>query len=232
MTHPDWPLVDLRLVTGDVALRPMTEHDLGGLADVLPDDVEQDPSLPTYAGRDGLGRDGLGRGGLGRAGLGRDARPDRGTRLHQAYWHSLGTWRPESWNLPMTVAVDGQVVGVQTLEANEFAARRTVDTSSWLVTEARGRGIGRRMRLAVLALAFDGLGAEVAETSAWHDNAPSLGVSRSLGYVDNGTYRHADRGRVDEMRRMRLTRDAWRQHSPADLHIDGLAPCRPFFGIG
>jgi RimJ/RimL family protein N-acetyltransferase len=222
MSDPYWPLVDLRLVTGDMVLRPMTEPDLGRLADLLPDDVEQDPSLPTYAGRDGLGGDGLRR----------DGRPDRGTRLHQAYWRSLGTSRPESWNLPMTVTVGGHVVGVQTLEANEFAVRRTVDTSSWLVTEARGRGIGRRMRLAVLALAFDRLGAEVAETSAWHDNAPSLGVSRSLGYVDNGIYLHADHGRVDEMHRMRLTRDVWRLRSLADVSIDGLEPCRPFFGIG
>jgi RimJ/RimL family protein N-acetyltransferase len=232
MSDPYWPLVDLRLVTGDIALRPMTEPDLGRLADLLPDDVEQDPSLPSYAGRDGLGPAGLGSHGLEPDGLGQDERLGRGTRLHQAYWHCLGTWRPESWNLPLTVTVGGQLVGVQTLEANEFAARRTVDTSSWLVTDVRGRGIGRRMRLAVLALAFDGLGAEVAETSAWHDNAASLGVSRSLGYVDNGTYRHADRGRVDDMRRMRLTRDVWQQHSLADVHIDGLAPCRTFFGVG
>jgi RimJ/RimL family protein N-acetyltransferase len=130
----------------DVTLRPMSEDDIAPLSDRLPDDVELDPTLPTYAGHDG--------------------RLARGTTLHQTYWHSLGTWRPESWNLPLTVSVDGAPVGVQTIEADDFAARRTVTSSSWLVTAARGRGIGRQMRIAVLALAFDVLRAEVAESSA------------------------------------------------------------------
>jgi RimJ/RimL family protein N-acetyltransferase len=206
-----WPLADLRLTTGDVTLRPMTEQDLGPLADLLPEDVEQNPIFPSYAGRDG--------------------RWARGTTLHQTYWHSLGNWRPESWNLPLTVWLGGTPVGVQTVEADDFAARRTVDSSSWLATTARGRGIGKRMRLAVLTLAFDGLGAQVAETSAWHDNAASLGVSRSLGYVDNGVYTHADRGRVDEERRMRLTRHAFSQRRHADVRIEGLSTCLPFFGV-
>jgi RimJ/RimL family protein N-acetyltransferase len=211
VTHPYWPLTDLRLWIGDVTLRPMSEDDMGPLSERLPDDVELDPTLPTYAGR--------------------DRRPARGTTLHQTYWYSLGTWRPESWNLPMLVSVAGTPVGVQTIEAEEFAARRTVDSSSWLVTSVRGRGIGRQMRLAMLALAFDGLGAEAAETTAWHDNVASLAVSRRIGYVDDGVYQHADRGRVDEMRRMRLTRVAWSRRTRADVRIDGLAPCRPFFGL-
>ena len=41
---------------------------------------------------------------------------------------------------------------------------RTVGTGSWLGRPYQGRGIGKEMRGAVLALAFDGLGAEVAET--------------------------------------------------------------------
>jgi RimJ/RimL family protein N-acetyltransferase len=212
VTSSYWPLADLRLTTGDITLRSMTEPDLGPLADLLPEDVEQNPVFPSYGGRDG--------------------RRARGTTLHQTYWHSLGNWRPESWNLPLTVSVGGTPVGVQTLEADDFAARRTVDSSSWLTMTARGRGIGKRMRLAVLTLAFDGLGAEVAETSAWHDNAASLGVSRLLGYIDNGVYTHADRARVDEMRRMRLTRHAFSQQRHADVWIEGLPACLPFFGVG
>jgi RimJ/RimL family protein N-acetyltransferase len=211
VTHRYWPLAGLLLATDDVTLRPMTEGDLGSLADLVPDDVEQNPIFPSYAGRDG--------------------RAAHGTVLHQTYWHSLGTWRSESWTLPLTVSVDGSPVGVQTLEADDFAARRTVDSSSWLTTTARGRGIGKRMRRAILTLAFDGLGAMVAETSAWHDNEASLGVSRSLGYVDNGVYTHADPGRVDEMRRMRLIRAVWLQHRHTDVRIEGLPPCLPFFGV-
>ena len=43
------------------------------------------------------------------------------------------------------------------------------------------------MRGAVLALAFDGLGAESATTEAFVDNPASAGVSRALGYRPNGT---------------------------------------------
>ena len=39
------------------------------------------------------------------------------------------------------------------------------------------------MRLAALTLGFDGLGAEIATTGLWHDNAASLGVTQSLGYA-------------------------------------------------
>ena len=49
-----------------------------------------------------------------------------------------------------------------------------------------GRGFGKEMRAAVLGFAFDGLGALSAETSAFLDNAASNGVTRSLGYEDNG----------------------------------------------
>ena len=45
------------------------------------------------------------------------------------------------------------------------------------------------MRTAVLAFAFEHLGAEVAVSSARTDNAPSLAVSYRMGYVDNGLSR-------------------------------------------
>ena len=41
-------------------------------------------------------------------------------------------------------------------------------------------GLGREMRMAALALGFDGLGAEWALSDVWHDNRPSRGVTRSL----------------------------------------------------
>jgi RimJ/RimL family protein N-acetyltransferase len=117
-------------------------------------------------------------------------------------------------------------------EGTGFVRLRMVETSSWLATGWRGRGVGKAMRLAVLALAFDGLGAQVAETSAWPDNAASLGVSRSLGYADNGVVRHHDRGRVDDMPRMRLTREVWVAHyHPHGVRITGLDGCRHLFGL-
>ena len=83
MTHPYWPLLDLRLRTADLELRPMTEADQTALAELLPDDVELDPSATTYPGQ--------------------DARTGRGTVLHQTYWKHYGSWRPEAWRLNFVV---------------------------------------------------------------------------------------------------------------------------------
>jgi RimJ/RimL family protein N-acetyltransferase len=43
--------------------------------------------------------------------------------------------------------------------------------------------------------AFEGLGAQWAVSAAFEDNAASLGVSRKLGYRDDGTERDVVRGR-------------------------------------
>ena len=68
-------------------------------------------------------------------------------------------------------------------------------TGSWLGREYQGRGLGKEMRAAVLGFAFDGLDALVAETSAFLDNGPSNGVSRALGYEENGLGQPGSRGR-------------------------------------
>jgi RimJ/RimL family protein N-acetyltransferase len=212
MGHPYWPVFDLRLTVGELELRPLIEADLVPLIDLLPPDVEIDPRLPDLGGGD---------------------ERRRAAAAHQSYWSSLGSWRPDRWRLGFAVRVGGGYAGAQEIEAERFAVRRTVETASWLGTAWRGRGIGKAMRIAVLALAFDGLGAQVAETEAWHDNAASLGVSRSLGYVENGVGRQVRGDRADDMPRMRLTRAAWlTRHAGHGVRIDGLAGCRAFFGVG
>jgi RimJ/RimL family protein N-acetyltransferase len=171
-----WPLFGLRLSTADLRLRPMTEADLWPIADLLPDDVEQDPAPAEYD--------------FG------DARVGRGIVSHQSYWLAYGTWRPQAWRLSFVVrSPAGEILGVQELEGSDFLTLRTVDSSSFLVTGARGRGFGKQMRTAVLALAFGPLEAEAAITSAWHDNHASLGVSRALGYQPNGDAACAPRPR-------------------------------------
>ena len=77
--------------------------------------------------------------------------------------------------------LDGEPIGTQGVGAEKFAIFRTVDTGSWLGRAFQGLGYGKEMRAAVLSFAFDGLGAQVADTEAFLDNAPSNGVSRSLG---------------------------------------------------
>lgn len=205
-----WPLADLVVTSGNLQLRPVTEADLPELATLLPADFELDPRAAAY---DGLA----------------DA---RGASLCQSYWRALGTWTVDQWRLPFAVRLDGELVGVQELEAEDFPALRTVDSASWLVPGVRGEGIGKRMRAAVLALAFGPLEARAAITSAWHDNEASLGVSRALGYRPNGESLHSTTGRVDTMVHLRVVRADWltcrRGHG---VHIEGFDGCRPLFGL-
>jgi RimJ/RimL family protein N-acetyltransferase len=209
MGYPDWPLVDLRLRTSDLVLRPMREADLPTVADRLPPDLELDPTAVRYPGL--------------------AAAAERRVMAHQSYWRALGGWSPAKWELPFVVLRDDEFVGVQALEGQDFPTLRTVDSFSWLVAPERGHGLGRQMRRAVLALAFGPLNARAAITSAWHDNHASLGVSRAVGYHPNGESLHRRDGGVDVMVHLRLGRTEWADGD--DVQIAGFEPCRPWFGV-
>ena len=75
------------------------------------------------------------------------------------------------------------------MQGHNFASLRSVETGSWLGRAFQGQGLGKEMRQAILHLAFEGLGAEEAHSGAFHDNAPSLATSRSVGYAENGETR-------------------------------------------
>ena len=131
-------------------------------------------------------------------------RANRRAVLAQGYWRALGLWSPDDWALPFVVRSGGEVVGAQWLEGPDWRADRTVDSSSWLVAPARGRGLGKQMRAAVLALAFGPLRADAAVSSAVVDNGPSLGVSRALGYRD--THRSVLEHSGETLQHVRLER--------------------------
>ncbi len=197
-----WPLHDLTLTTPDLSLRGMTEADAQALAALVPADLEHDPRL---------------------------AHVSPAADVLQAYWRNAGLWQPTSWVCEFVVLRTGVPIGLQALEGEDFAVRRTVDSHSWLVLEARGQGLGKQMRAAVLELAFVHLAAQWAITEAWADNAASLGVSRSLGYVENGTDVHAVHPGPRLMQRLRLARADWT--CPVPVTVTGLAPCLPLFGL-
>jgi RimJ/RimL family protein N-acetyltransferase len=147
----------------------------------------------------------------------------------QWFWRALGEWKIEHWRLPLAVWFDARLVGFQELEAERFTSLATVESSSWLVPEARGLGIGKEMRAAVLNLAFVHLGATVATSGAWESNAASLGVSHALGYSDNGWFVHDHLGRIDRQRRVILEKEQWNPSRwPTD--VVGLDACRAWFG--
>ena len=86
------------------------------------------------------------------------------------------------------------------------------------------------MRSAVLAFAFDALGARAATSSAFLDNTASNAVSRSLGYAEDGRGALAPGGVSRETQRFRMTADAWRSRPRAAVEIEGLDACRDMFG--
>ena len=91
------------------------------------------------------------------------------------------------WHLPMAVVVDGDIVGVQAMLAEQFAVLRTVSTGSWLGRRYQGKGIGTEMRRAMLHLAFAGLGAEHALSRAFIDNDASIGGHATARLRGGGT---------------------------------------------
>lgn len=206
----EWPLFDLRLRSGPVLLRPVTDGDLSALSRLLPGDLELDPREERYPGL--------------------DDRRDRERLFVRGIWRSRGTWSPGSWCLDLAVETDGELVGAQALEGESFPSLRTVDSFSWLARSARGRGLGVAMRTAALGLAFDHLGAVAAVSSATLDNHASLGVSRSLGYVDNGISRIESTSGTVELQHLRLTRDTW-ESAGHTVEVSGLEPCLPWFGL-
>ena len=65
------------------------------------------------------------------------------------------------------------------------------------------------MRAAVLHLGFAGFGAERAVTSAFADNPRSLGVTRALGYAENGWFVDDREGKPAKHLRFVLERADW-----------------------
>ena len=206
-----WPLHGLRLRTPDLDLRPATEAELPALCSILPPDLEIDPAATRYAGLD-------------------DPANHRAI-LAQSYWRAMGTWSPHDWVLPFTVRHDGELIGMQALEGPDWTAERTVDSWSWLVGDARGRGWGQQMRAAVLALAFGPLGARAAISSAVVDNTSSLGVSQALGYRNTHTSVLEHSGQT--LSHLRLDQSDWETSGIArGIAIEGVdSPALALFGL-
>lgn len=147
-------------------------------------------------------------------------------------WGLYAAATPQRWALPMVVLVDGAVAGVQLVEATDFAVAREVVTGSWLTASAQGRGVGTTMRTMILHLAFRGLDAHTARSSARADNVASNRVSQKVGYALDGTTTVVRRGQRTVDHRYVMTREAWLSSpaSAADVEISGVDDCRGWFG--
>jgi RimJ/RimL family protein N-acetyltransferase len=148
----------------------------------------------------------------------------------QYHWSMRGLWSPPKWSLNLVALFDGDPIGSQGIDAEAFAVHRMVSTGSWLGQAFQGRGFGTEMRAAVLGFAFDGLGARVAQSSAFLDNAASNAVSRKLGYEPNGFGSLAPEGVARATQLFRMTDEGWRSRPRPALTIEGLEACREMFG--
>lgn len=212
MAHPLWPLFDLRLVADRLELRLPTDDELAALCGLARRGIHPPGEMPfavPWSTRPS---------------------PELERGFAQYHWSQRASWTPRRWSLELGVFLDGEPVGAQGVGATDFAALRTVSTGSWLGAAFQGRGLGQAMRAAVLGFAFDHLGAEVATTSAYLDNARSAGVSRALGYRENGVGRFAPDGVPRDTRLFRMTAEDWRARARPGLRVLGLEPCRELFG--
>lgn len=149
----------------------------------------------------------------------------------QHCWRDRADLTPEAWDLPFAVYDGDRLAGVQGVGAKHLAVTGTVGTGSWLARPAQGQGIGKEMRAAILHLAFVGLGAHRAVTAAFADNAQSIGVTRSLGYEENGWEVDNREGKPARQLRYVLELSAWETRRRTDIEFLGLKACLPMLGL-
>ncbi len=213
MAHRSWPLFDLVVRTPLLELRHPDDEMCERLASAASSDMF--PEGENQFHLDWTAEDS----------------PDRERHSMQWWWRARGTFEPDDWHLTMAVVVGGEVVGCQDLRAKRFPLRRSVSTGSWLAPGAQGRGYGSEMRQAILHLAFAGLDALEAHSSAFATNERSIRVSRTVGYEDNGE-EIALRGEIPTRSLLfRMSRERFEERRRDDIAIDHLDACLPLFGL-
>lgn len=211
MPHP-WPLFDLRLRTPRLELRLPTDEDLLALVALARRGVHDLPRSPFLVPWDEPGSPAF----------------ERQFLLH--WWGRRAAWSPTSWNLGLVAVADGAPVGMQDLQGSNFGRTRTVATGSWLGLEHQRQGYGTEMRAAVLWLAFEELGAAVAESGYLEGNAASARVSGKLGYRPNGERLiDAEPGTERVERLVRVTQETW-VRDLVPVVVEGMDACRGLFG--
>lgn len=157
--------------------------------------------------------------------------PDQDLNMWQHVWSTWGRFSKDAWHLKLLVIVDGRAIGCQdVMNKGSFLVTRSLDTGSWIGLEHQGRGIGTRIRQMVAMFCFDHLGAEELNSGYIDGNVKSAGVSRKVGYRDNGCRRLANDEGYRLERLVRLTPDALVR--PAEpLEVEGLPAFRRFIGL-
>jgi RimJ/RimL family protein N-acetyltransferase len=214
MTHPVWPLFDLRVVTPRLELRAIDDQLALELAQLAANGIH-DPEFMPFAieWTDVEG-------------------PQLLRNTMQYYWRCRAEWSPEKWTLNLAAIVDGQLVGTTGMISDHFVTLRQFETGSWLGREFQGKKIGTEMRIATLQLGFAGLGAERATTIALADNPASLGVTDKLGYAPNGLEHRLRRRALVISKHFVMSREHWEANVRRDdITLHGVEECRELFGL-
>jgi RimJ/RimL family protein N-acetyltransferase len=203
------PLFELRLQTPRLELRLPTQEELGELRELARAGIHPPEEMPfAVAWTD---------------------EPYSEEWVVAFHEQQRAAWRPDAWDLELGVWSDGELAGVQAMYGKDFARSRTVGTGSWLGQRFQGRGIGTEMRVAMLELAFRGLGAQVARSGAVEGNSASLRVSEKLGYRVAGRGTVSPRGVEVAHDDLELRREDWRPPLAVELH--GVGTCLSLFGV-
>ncbi len=204
MQHSPWPLAELEVITPTLRLCHVTDDHADQLARLAAEGIHDPATMPfAVPWTDAVS-------------------PELERNTVKYFRQTRAEVSTEHWDIPMAVMVDGDPIGVCAVTADGFPARRTVSTGSWLGRRYQGRGLGREMRAAALHLIFTGFDADLARTAAWHDNAASLGVTRSLPYAQTGSSRQSRRGVFDTMIEFTMTRAQWDTMRRSDIRLVGV----------
>ena len=211
MGNPYWPLFDLLIRTPRVEIRLPNDDVLVELTRLALKGVHDPNVMPfLHPWTD-------------------EPSPQLERGMLQWGWRHRAEWSSNNWSFNGAVFVNGEVVGVQSLMATDFATLRSVKTGSWLGVAYQGKGIGKEMRSAILHFAFETLEALEARSGGFIDNASSLGVSRAFGYEDDGRRSVLRRGIPTEMLELRLDCSKWREIAHSSTEVSGFEGCRDFF---
>ena len=214
MAHPIWPFFDLRVATPRLELRPIDDETGVQLAQLAAKGIHDPGVMPFAFDWTDV------------------PSPQLERNTLQFYWRTRAELSPQAWSLNLAVVVDGEVVGTTGLMGSQFSITRVFETGSWLGAAHQGRGIGKEMRVATLHLGFIGLGGVLATTAAFDDNGPSLGVTRSLGYTENGRAAKVRRGVPATSLLFQMSREYFDEHLRRDdVTLIGVEPCLPVLGL-
>lgn len=203
-----WPLFDLQVVTPRLVLRYIDDELGVQLATLAAKGIHDPATMPFSEPWTDVPSPQLERNSL------------------QFYWRNRAEATAQRWNLDLAVLVDDSVVGMCSVHAEDFPHNRSLTTGSWIGLAHQGQGIGKEVRQGALHLIFAGFDADLAITRAWHDNAASLGVARSLPYIETGSTTEDRRDRPDIMVGFAMTPGRWATIRRDDIRLVGIEAVR------